>query len=901
MSYHLNATKVLYANSNYAPVAVVQLDMEIPAEESAVFNRTAINAGLFQISEDSSSGPLSLSDDVSPVEIYCDLVLELQRYAGHSVQYSQVQPVEASSSYRIFIEYEEQATALYAGELAAELLNAIMVNKSNTGTKALAARQQALDEYVEFAVSRCLDTNSRLLIQAANRRHIPLIRLDQPPYKQPPPETVIQNGQLQLGWGVNKQRCIGPIAETFASQETLQFISDLAQLLPRLRKADIPLANQDLEFINRNQIRRAQRSARRIGYPVTLRPGLNNLFQYRLPENHLFGPLYNDEQVGLAASYLREKSNADIWVESHVAGKYYRFLVLNNVVLSVVRCIPPVLIGDGVHTITELARQQAAAATDVVLHRNWYNLAQSDKGVLCRLQLAGLNMDSVLASGTTITLRSSGTPYNGGKFENMTKEIPSDFNKLAIQVAEVSGIGTLGEIDMIIDDLSGLAEMPNCAVTNVAPAPDLQLHEQLSEDEPNHIGDKYLAQLFPAGHPSRIPMVAVTGTNGKTTTCRMVTRILKTAGRKVGLACSDGVYLDNNLLRSGDQSGIWGANDVLMDSHMETAVLETARGGMVRYGLAFDHCDVGACLNIADDHLGSEGINTLNEMAMHKRQIIERATDVAVLNAEDTHSLAMREHTGAEEVILIANSVDHPSIKAHCHARGRAVVIDLAEEGSVIALAKSGQPLEKIIAVEDIPATIRGSAQHNVYNAMFAVGICLGLGIRHEHILAGLRGFEMGVDTTPGRLNAIKGFPFKVLVDAAHNAHGIKALLQFTNQLQIDGKRIIIFGARGSLPDCSIREIAAVTAGNFDRYILKNYQQHDLRGRSYTEVPEMLKEELVLHGVSAQHITVEPDILTSVDCGLEYAKERDLLVILVRAAGNEKWGVINKLKEAASN
>ncbi len=901
MPYHLNTTKVFYANSSFAPVAVVQLDMEILPGKSAEFNHTAINAGLFQISSGSSGGPLSLFDAGSAAAIYTALVLELQRYAGHSVQYSRLQTSEVASEFRAFIEYEEQATALYAAELATELLNAIMVSKDNAGLESLASLQLSLDEYVSYAAARCLDPNSRLLMQAAERLHIPLIRLDQPPYGKPPPEDVIQNGRLQFGWGIYKQRCISSIAETLTTVETLHQTCDLAQLLPRLQNTDIPLANQDLEFINRNQPRRAQRSARRIGYPVTLRPRVKHLFQYRLAEDHLFGPLHTDEQVGLVVNHLRENAGQDVWVESHVTGGHYRFLILNNEVLSIVQCTAPTLSGDGVHSITELARNQADAATDAVSRRSWYSLSEGDEDVLCRLQLAAMNLHSIPAAGTRIVLRATGTPYNGGNLKNVTPAVPAKFNTLAIQAAEASGIGHLAEIALIIDDLSGPAQMPNCTVTDVSPTPDLQLHDHLSADEAYHIGDRYLMQLFPAGHPSRIPTVAVTGTNGKTTTCRMVTHVLQASGQTVGLACSDGIYLDGKLLSAGDESGIWGANDVLMDPHMQAAVLETARGGMVRYGIAFDRCEVGACLNIANDHLGQEGIETLDELAALKRQVIERAIGVAVLNAEDPRCLAMREHTAAQAVILVANSVEHAAIEAHCQAGGRAVVIDTAVGVSKIAVANTGQPLNTLIAIEDIPATLRGAAYHNVYNAMFAVGICLGLGISQEHIIAGLKGFEMGIDSTPGRLNEIQGFPFKVLVDAAHNVHGYHALVQFIHQLPVDGKKIIVFGARGSLTDSTIREIAAVAAGNFDRYILKNYQQHDLRGRSYAEVPEMLKQELITQGVSAQHIKMEPDILASVDCGLEQAKEGDLLIILVRAAGNEKLQVIKKLKETASN
>jgi len=900
MPYHLKATRVLYQTSKYAPVSVVRLELVVLPETSAELKQAQIDAGLSLISASGTGGPLSLSTAGSPLEIYSAMVLGLQCYTGHPVDYSRVEKCETDHDYQVFIEYEDSATALYAGELATNLLNALLEYGGNLHAEVIARLQHELEAYVAFALRRRLNPNTRLLKEAARRLDIPFLSLDQPWGMPTWQGAAVPAGVVQFGWGRNQRRCLGSMPIGFFSQEELQQVTDRARLLPKLEDANIPLADQDLEFINRNQARRAQRSARRIGYPVMLRPRVAIPMQHKFPDDHVFGPVRNDEQVALVVNHLTKQAGVDVWLESCVAGRHYSFLVLNNKVLSVVCCTPPDVIGDGRHTIAELARYRAEAAKDAMTRRIWYGLAKSDQAQVCRLQLEGLSMDSVPASGEAVALRGIATCCNGGTGTNVTREMPSRFSSIALESAEVAGWQHLAGIDLIINDLSGPAAVPNCVLTAIDPSPDFLLHSRLSEEAPYYIEDSYLSLLFPAGRPSRIPTVAVTGTNGKTTTCRMVARILKVAGLKVGLSCSDGVYLGEELLLSGDESGVLGANEVLADARMEAAVLETARGNMANMGIAFDHCDVGVCLNVAEDHLGLEGIETLEDMAVHKRQLIERTTGTVVLNAEDRRCLAMQAHAQADEVILIAHSADHPAIKAHLHAGGRAVVIDTIRDVSSIVLVEPDMKIEPLIMVDKIPATVGGAAQHNVYNAQFAVAISLGLGIPKETIISGLMGFKMGVDTTPGRLNEIPGFPFKVLVDAAHNPHGFRSLVQYLNQQSVVGKKIIVFGANGSLPEHSIREISAIAAGNFGLYILRNYIDYDLRGRSRTEVPEMLRHELMCHGVSEHSIIVEPGAADSMDRALEYAEIDDLLVVQVRAGGDDKWRTINRLSESAA-
>ena len=870
--YYLDTTRVLYQTSRYAPVRVLQLDIRIPE----VFGSwEQISTSLDRIGAGNIASMLPSWGKVSEAQIYSDLVLGLQQSVGHPVQYCRIQGREATLEFRVFVEYEEEAVALFASYVAIELLNSILQQQHDSQLREL------LNEFEEYSRPRTLDSNTRLLINAARRQDIPVIQplLSKSLYAT---AAEVQNSEFQLGWGIYLHRCNGVISEKFYSPSTLEQVLDRAKLYPRLINSSIPLPDQDLEFLNRNQVRRAQRSAQRIGFPVILRPRAIRLFQYCFQDDYVFGPLENDDQVALVSKYLRETLGLDVWVESYIRGDNYRFLVINGEVLSVVRCKPPVITGDGIQTIAELTK------------------LLGDADVTFRLRLNGLTMNSVLKSGIQLVLRGSGSPVNGGSCENVTSIIPGHFMELAFSVAEQSGLTAHAGIDLIIDDLNGRSAAPNCIVNNVVPDPDLHMFEQLSE-KPNRIGDAYLATLFPEGTASRIPIVSVTGTNGKTTSCRMVTQILRTAGLKTGLACTDGVYLDNKLLRVGDSSGVSGAIDLLVDSEMEAAVLETARGGLANTGIAYDHCNVGACLNIAEDHLGEEGIETLDDMAIHKRQVIERTTDTAVLNAEDPRCLAMCKHAVARQVMLVAYSTDHPAIKKHCTAGGKAIAVD-ARDGAMIVLIESGDKTTPIVPVIDIPATFGGAARHNLLNTMFAIAMGLGLGIEQRIIVSALTTLRMDVDSIPGRLNEITGLPYRVFADVVHNAHGMRALVEFVDRLPVKGKKIINMAAWPQRPDEGIRELAKEAAGGFDLFIVTNCyidNQLNLKNRTYEEVPEILKNELLRQGVREENIIVELDVMDALDETLKNAQEGDLLMVNVRVLENDKFEVINKLEAAA--
>jgi cyanophycin synthetase len=384
--------------------------------------------------------------------------------------------------------------------------------------------------------------------------------------------------------------------------------------------------------------------------------------------------------------------------------------------------------------------------------------------------------------------------------------------------------------------------------------------------------------LFPPSKPARIPIAAITGTNGKTTTARMLAHIMKLAGHTVGLASTDGVYIDGRLSVDGDMTGPMSAQMVLRDPTVDAAVLETARGGLLRRGLGYRESNVSACLNVSADHLGLRGIDTVEQLAEVKRVVVEVATDVAVLNADDPLCLKMADYTEARQLCYVTMNPAHPLVKEHIRANGIAVVLEQGMNGQMITLYDSNGHHIPVVWTHLIPATLEGRALHNVQNAMFAVALAHGLDIDMENIRHGLRTFDTTFFQAPGRMNIYNEHPFKVILDYAHNTAAVRAICQVVERLGADGQKRIVLSAPGDRRDEDIAEIARIVAGQFDYFVCR--RDDNTRGRGPTELPELLQRVLLEAGVPKARIVVIPDEQEANMAALESAATGDLVLIL---------------------
>jgi cyanophycin synthetase len=346
------------------------------------------------------------------------------------------------------------------------------------------------------------------------------------------------------------------------------------------------------------------------------------------------------------------------------------------------------------------------------------------------------------------------------------------------------------------------------------------------------------------------------------------------------MTTTEGVYVDGKLTTPGDMTGPTGATMVLRDPTVDAAVMETARGGLVKRGMGYDQCDVAACLNIDADHLGSNGVDTLEDLARVKRTVVEVATGTAVLNADDQHCLKMAAYTRASRLCYVTMNPQHSLVREHIRSGGMAVVLEQGLNGHMISIYDNGAHTP-LVWTHLIPATIEGRAMHNVQNAMFAAGLAYGMGVSRENIEHGLRTFTTSFFQAPGRMNVFDEHPFKVIMDYGHNAAGVAAVSQMADGFTIAGRKIVVLAAPGDRRDEDVVAIAEAAAGHFDHYICRRDDR--LRGRGENEVPEMLRDALMANGVSEDQIELIPDEQQAVDAALTMGRPGDMVIVFADA------------------
>jgi cyanophycin synthetase len=421
------------------------------------------------------------------------------------------------------------------------------------------------------------------------------------------------------------------------------------------------------------------------------------------------------------------------------------------------------------------------------------------------------------------------------------------------------------------------------------------MHMAPTSGRPRDVAGPVLEMLFPPGSPSKIPIAALTGTNGKTTTARMLAHIMKLAGHSVGLTTTDGVYVDGQRTVEGDMTGPVATRMVLSDPFVDVAVLETARGGLLRAGMGVRHCDVGAVLNVKSDHLGMKGIDTLEDLARVKRIIVETARDTAVLNADDPLCLKMADYSDAKHLCYVTMNPGHPLVREHISAGGRGVVLETAMKGQMITIYDHGAHIP-LLWTHLIPATLEGRAVHNVQNAMFAAAMAFSMGEKLENIRHGLRTFDTSFFQAPGRMNVFDEHPFRVILDYGHNAHAVQMLVELAQRLEVKGRRIVVLAAPGDRRDVDIMEIGHAAAGHFDTYICRRDDHR--RGRDGDEIPGMLRKALMEKGVPDASILVIPDEVEAIDRALQLGREGDLVLIFADALTRSWKQILHFVPEA---
>lgn len=769
------------------------------------------------------------------------VLIELQCMAGTEVGYGKARMVpNRPRQYSIVCSYLLEKVVTEAFPVAVRIIETLCRGEDYD-------LSEDLKDLKYWASKHALGPSTKAVVEAAERRGIPLFRVTE------------ENSLFQLGWGKHQKRIQATMTSN-TSHIAVGLASDKELTKALLSEAGLPVPRGEVV----RSADAAVAAARRLRGPVALKPFDGN--QGKGVSLNLVDPDQIREAYALAANFRRS-----VLVETFIEGLDYRVLVVGDQVIAVARRMPAHVIGDGVKTVRELVAAENRNPSRGTGHLKPMTTIKLDESARQVLERQNLDFDSVAGHGQVVVLKENANLSTGGSAEDVTDTIHPRNADACVRAARKIGLDVAG-IDVVCRDIAKPLEDQNGALIEVNAAPGIRMHQHPSKGQPHDVGAAIVNSLFPPGTPSRIPVVTVTGTNGKTTTTLLIGHVMQNTGMVTGVTTTEGIYKNGRLVQGGDCTGYWSARSVLTSPDVEAAVLETARGGMFKRGLAFDTADVGVVLNIHDDHLGQHGAETLEDLARVKGLVARYASKAVVLNAEDALVVGMAEDKqDSAEVIYFAMDPTSPVLVKHLDGGGRGVYL----RRNMIMLAHGDHRLP-LVEVERIPFTLKGRARHNVQNALAAVAALVALGHPQTAIVAGLQTFTSSMDQNPGRLNLFRVRDFHVMLDYAHNAESYKAIIATSRQL--NHKRLVgVITAPGDRYDAKLREIGRICAEGFDELIVR--QMTDLRGRPRGEAPKVIMEGVEASGFDMSKAQLIMDEAEAIRVAIANGREGDLIVI----------------------
>ena len=765
--------------------------------------------------------------------------LALQAQAGCPVSYSRTTATVEHGIHQVVVEYSEEQVGRQALALAQELIAAATRGDGFDAAGAI-SRLRELDEDLRLGPS----TGS--IVSAAVARGIPYRRLT-------------EGSLVQFGWG-SKQRRIqaAEVDTTSAVAESIAQDKDLTKTLLQAAGVPVPLGRPVDDADD------AWAAAQQIGLPVVVKPQDGN------QGKGVTVNVVTREQ--LDAAYKAAAEIGTVMVEKYLAGGDYRLLVVGKKLVAAARRDPPLVIGDGLHSVRELVDRVNADPRRGDGHATSLTRIRIDDIAVARLQAQGLTPESVPPTGQRVLLRNNANLSTGGTATDVTDDVHRDVAARAVAAAQMVGLHICG-VDMVCESVLRPLEDQSGGIVEVNAAPGLRMHLTPSYGRPRNVGEAIIGHLFGPGDDGRVPTVAVTGTNGKTTVTRLIAHLMATSGLRVGMTNTDGAYVQGRQIDSGDCSGPRSARNVLAHPDVDAAVFETARGGILREGLGFDRCAVAVVTNLGEgDHLGLNYISTVDDLAVLKRVIVRNVAPNghAVLNAADPIVAAMTIACPGQ-VCYFAADRHHPVMAAH-RAQGKRVVY---VEGNAIVAAQ-GSWRERLPLAE-IPLTRGGAIGFQVENAMAAVGAAWCAGLDWDAIRRGLESFDSDADTTPGRFNVMNYRGATLIADYGHNPDAMRALVRAVEAMPAQRRSVVISGA-GDRRDKDLRDQTVILGTAFDDVIL--YQDAAQRGRADGEVLALLRDGLK-GAARTRRVDEVRGEFAAIDLALERLQPGDLCLVLV--------------------
>jgi cyanophycin synthetase len=767
------------------------------------------------------------------------VTIDLLTQAGQSIKYGKTMAIlEQPGLYEIIFNYETKEGAVEGFKQAFSLVKTLLNQGNFDVLQAVNCIKDVMSEH-ELGVS------TQVIVEACKERGIPVHRLN-------------EGSLLQLGYGRNQRRIQATITGA-TSSIGVDIACDKEMTKKILSEGGVP--------VPWGQIVRTEEEV--------IRALLD------MEESAVIKPLHGNQGKGVTiqltsvaevrAAFKVAQTYGDwVIIEKYITGQHYRLVVVGDRLIAAAKRISAHVIGDGLSTIAELVDQTNADPLRGNDHEKALTKIKIDSVVLLTLAQKQLTLSSVPEKGELVYLRNSANLSTGGIAEDVTDRVHPDNVDLAVYAAKLVGLDVAG-IDLVIEDIEASYRESNGHIIEVNAAPGIRMHHFPSVGKARDVGKAIVEQVLPSGN-GRIPIVAVTGTNGKTTTTRMISKILSDQQLVVGMASTDGIYINKKLWVKGDMTGPESARTILRHPDVQVAVLETARGGILRAGLSYEYADIAVITNVSNDHLGQYGIETLEDIAHVKSLVAEvvKPHSYVVLNADDPFVVQMAKRTKGR-VIFFSTEKNNIHVRKHLGLGGIAVFV----RKGVILLCQ-GTQVSRICSVKQIPATLEGKAKHNIHNALASIATGWALGLSTVSIRNSLQGFTSTAEHNRGRLNLYELEGVRVFIDYGHNAAGIQEVAKTLKHLK-SGSLVGCFTVPGDRPDDSVREVGRIAAKGFQRLIIR--EDANLRGRKPGEIAQLLYDEAVLSGMDPNKMGIVLSEIEAFRKGLDSCVPGDTFVM----------------------